>query len=83
MLREKGTGGKPCLGSVSRDEVVHSLLFTETGNRGQHSESVAAEQDEILGVGSNTGDPGVVNVVDGVGSSCVLSYSTAVSKIQV
>ena len=62
----KDRGGKPHLGCVSRDEVVHSLFFAESGNRRQHSESITAEQDEVLGVGSNTGDPGIVDVVDGI-----------------
>lgn len=57
--------------------MVHSLLFAEAGDGGEHSKSVTAEQNEILGMRPHTGDPGIVDVVDGVRSSCVFRHSTA------
>lgn len=68
---------KSCLSCVARDEVVHGLLFAEAGNGRQHSKGIAAEQDEVLGMGSNAGNPGVVDVVNGVRSPGVFRHSTA------
>jgi hypothetical protein len=69
--------GNLYLGGVAGDEVVHGLLLGEARDGRQHTEGVAAQQDEVLGVGPNAGDPGVVDEVDGVGCPRVLRYSTA------
>ena len=70
------------LGSVATDEVVHGLLLGQLADRGQHPKGITAEKDEVLGVRAHTGDPGVVNVVDGVGSTCVLCHSAAAHMAQ-
>ena len=44
--------------------MIHGLLFGEARDWRQHAKSITAQQDEILGVGSHTWNPGVVDVVD-------------------
>lgn len=57
--------------------MVHGLFLGEAGHGGQHPKGVAAEQDEVFGVGSHTRDHGIVYVVDGIGGPGVFSDSTA------
>lgn len=40
-------------GGVTSNEVVHGLFRGQLGNRGQDSEGVACEEDNVLGVASN------------------------------
>ncbi len=54
------------LGGVPGDEVVHRLLRGQFADRRQHAEGVAAQQDDVLGVGSDARDARVGNVLDWV-----------------
>ena len=65
------------LGGVSGDEVVHGLLGGQAGHGGQHTEGVAAQQDEVLGVAAHAGHLGIVDVVDGVAGAGVLCDGAA------
>ena len=67
----------PYLGSVATDEMVHGLLLGELADRWQHSKSITAQQDEIFWVWAHTGYPGIGDVVNGVGCTCVLCHSAA------
>ena len=69
------------LGSVATDEVVHGLLLGELADRRQHPKGITAQQYEVLGVGAHAWNPGVVNVVDGVGSARVLGHSAATEQL--
>jgi hypothetical protein len=65
-----GTGG---LGGVTGDEVVVGLGGSKLGDGGQDSESVTAQHDDVVGLPvGDTGDLGVGDVLDGVGTSGVL-----------
>ena len=68
------------LGSVATDEVVHGLLLGEFADRGQHPKGITTQEDEVVGVRADAWDPGVVNVVNGVGSPGVLCYSAATKE---
>lgn len=62
------------LGGVTRDEVEHGLLSGELGDRGQDTTSVAGEEDDVCGVVvGQAGNLGVLDVLDGVGTTGVLS----------
>ncbi len=65
------------LGSVATDEVVHGLLLSEFADRGQHPKGITTQQDEVLGVRTHAWNPGIVNVVNGVGRPGVLCHSAA------
>ena len=78
-VRATRVGCRWHLGSVARYEVVHSLLRGEPADRRQHPECVAAQQNDILGVGPDAGHPRVVDVVDRIGDTRVLSQSAAAS----
>ena len=71
------TGTCAHLGGVAGDEVVHGLLGGQAGHGGQHTEGVAAQQDEVLGVAAHAGNLGVVDVVDGVAGPGVLCDGAA------
>lgn len=68
------------LGGVATDEVVHGLLSGEFADRGQHPKGITTQQDEVLGVRAHAWNPGVVNVVNGVGSPGVLCHSAAAKQ---
>ncbi len=65
------------LGRVAGDEVIHGLLLGEARDGGQHAKRVAAEQDEVLGVGAHAGYARVGDVVDRVRRARVLRHSAA------
>jgi hypothetical protein len=67
------------LGSVARDEMVHSLLGAELGDGWQDTTCIAGEEDNVLGV--LVGDArnlGVLNVLDGVCAASVLGQGVVV-----
>ena len=68
------------LGSVATDEVVHGLLLGEFADRRQHPKGITTQQDEVLGVRAHAWNPGVFNVVNGVGSPGVLCHSAATKE---
>ena len=65
------------LGCVATDEMVHGLLPRQPTHGRQHPESVAAQQDQVLGVGPHAGDTRIVNVLDGVRGAGVFGHRTA------
>lgn len=66
-----GTGH---LGGITRDEVVHGLLGSELGDGRQDTTGVAGEEDDVLGVlAADARNLGVLNVLDGVSATSVLS----------
>ena len=68
----------PHLGCVAADEVVHRLRMREARDRRQHAECVAAEQDDVFGVGADAGDGGIVDVLNGVRRTRVLGDADVV-----
>ena len=60
--------------------MVHGLLLAEFADRGQHSKGITAQEDEIFGVRSDAGDPGIADVVDRIRGTRVLCHSTAAHK---
>lgn len=70
------TGG---LGGVTSDEVVLSLLGSKSGDGGKDTKSVATEHNDVGGLTvCDTGDLGIRNVLDGVGTSSVLGNGNVV-----
>lgn len=70
------TGG---LGGVTSDEVVLSLLGGKSGDGGKDTEGVATEHNDVRGLTvCDTGDFGVRDVLDGVGTSSVLGDGNVV-----
>ena len=41
------------LGGVSTDKVVHGLLWVELGDGGQHTEGIASEENDVLGMATD------------------------------
>ena len=78
-MQRSCTSGYLC--SVAADEVVHGLLLGELADRWKHAKGITAQQYEILGMGTHTRNPGIVDVVDGVRSTRVLCHSTAVHQV--
>ena len=67
------TGGQIGLRSVTGQEVVASLLGGQFADRGEDTESVTSEHDDVLGLALNGArNAGVGNKVDGVGATGVL-----------
>lgn len=65
--------GTSHLRSVSGDEVVHGLFGCELRDWWQDTASVASEEDDVCWVAvSDTGDLGVLDVLDGVSTTGVL-----------
>jgi hypothetical protein len=65
--------GTSHLGGVTGDEVVHGLLGAEFGDRRENTAGVACEEDDVGGVvAGNTGNLGVLDVLNGVGAASVL-----------
>ena len=58
-------------GGVAADEMVHRLLRREFADRGQNTESVAGEQDDVAGMSAHARGLGVGDKLDGVGSACI------------
>jgi hypothetical protein len=71
------TGRETNLGGVTGDEVVHGLLLGEPRDGRQHSEGVAAQQDQVFGVRPHARDAGIVDELDGVRCTRVLRHRTA------
>ncbi len=53
-------------GRVAGEEVVHCLLGREPRYGGQHAEGIGRQEHDVARVGSDTGDDGVLNEVDGI-----------------
>lgn len=70
-----GTGD---LGGVPSDEVVHGLLGGQLGDGRQHSEGVAGEEDDVLGVASDRRELGSRDELQRVGGSGVLGQRDVV-----
>jgi hypothetical protein len=80
--REGGLGfgdalfGTGHLGGVTRNEVVHSLLGAELGDRREDTAGITCEEDDVgRVVAGDAGNLGVLDVLDGVGAASVLSES--------
>lgn len=71
IMRSKPTCNFGC---VSADEVIHCLLQRELADRWQHPECITAQQYDVTWVATNAGDVCVLDVVDGVAGSSVLSH---------
>ena len=52
--------------------MVHGLLQRELADGRQHTEGIAGQQDDIVGMAGHTGDLGVVDVLNGVRATGVL-----------
>jgi hypothetical protein len=83
--REGGLGlgdtlfGTGHLRGVARDEVVHGLLGAELGDRRQDTTGVACEENNVGRVAAgDAGNLGVLDVLDGVCATSVLSESGVV-----
>lgn len=64
------------LGGVTGDEVEHGLLRGELGDWWEDATGITGEKDDVLGVAvGDTWDLGVLNVLDWVGTACVLGES--------
>lgn len=71
--------GTSHLRGVTRDEVIHGLLLAKLGDRGQDTASIAGEQHNVLGVlVGDAGDLCVLNVLDGVCATGVLSQGVVI-----
>ena len=66
------------LGRESREEVVLCLLGCQDRHGRKYSECVSREEDDVLGCWSRTAWLDVVDVVDGVGDTCVLGNALVV-----
>ena len=71
------------LGGVAGDEVVHGLRGGEAGHGRQHAKGVAAQQDDVLGVGAHAWDARVGDEVDGVRHPRVLRQRAALKGVLV
>ena len=60
------------LGSIARVEVIQGLCGGQPGDRGQHGESITGQENDILGVASNSRQQRIVDVLEGVRDSGVL-----------
>jgi hypothetical protein len=66
--------GTSHLGSVTRDEVEHGLGAVKLGDWRKDTASIASEEDDVAGhAGRQARNLSVADVLDGVGTSCVLS----------
>lgn len=67
------------LGGVAGDEVVHDLVAVELGDGGEDTAGITSQEDDVFGVAvRDTGDLGVGDKVDGVGTAGVLRQSRVV-----
>ena len=46
--------------------MVHGLLQGQSGDGGQHSKGITAEEDQVLGVRAQAGHAGIVDVLQRV-----------------
>lgn len=67
------------LGGIARNEVEHDLFAAQLGDRGQDTAGIAGEEDDVAGVAwGHAWDLGVLNVLNGVGTSSILRQSRVV-----
>ena len=52
------------LRGVSTDEMIHRLLGRQSGNRGQNTKGIAGEENDVAGLGAQTGDFCVLDELD-------------------
>lgn len=82
--RESGNGlsdthlGTGDLGGVTRDEVVHGLLRSQTGDGRNDTSGIASEEDDILGVATDGRHLHVIDVSQGVANTGVGSQTQVV-----
>mmetsp|Transcript_13323 Transcript_13323/g.23382 ORF Transcript_13323/g.23382 Transcript_13323/m.23382 type:complete len:408 (+) Transcript_13323:205-1428(+) len=66
------------LGGVAGQEMIHGLLGRKLGDRGQHAERIAGEEEHRLGVSAHGVGLEVRNVVDRVGDTAILGLGSVV-----
>ena len=65
-----GTGN---LSGVPADEMIHRLLGSQLGNRGQHAKRITRQKDNVLWLRANTGNLCIVDELNRISHASIFS----------